>query len=537
MLRALSFSSQEEKPVSAGATGADSRSRSIRHEMSVSETPFSLTDLCPCFARTPYDFRVAPSPNLPLDESSLTPGLRLAVGVSVGADSVALLRALHSRRESRGLVLHVAHLHHGLRGSEAAVDLAFVRALAARLELPFHHEQMDVGSAAREAKESIEEAARRVRYGWFDSLMAAGEVDAVATAHTRNDQAETVCAKILRGAWTEGLSGIYPSVEMPHGRVLRLLLGTTRVQVEDYLRAIGQDWRNDSSNHDVAFTRNRIRHQLVPLLEGWNPRIQEHFAQMAELAREEEDWWQAELAGVAPQIVMQGKPVRGGGRSAGEGLALDAQRLRALHPALQRRLLRHAACQLGISLDFPSTEAIRHLASEGRAGQKRELPQGLRAERTPRELRLTVSPVQATSAGAAASYALTIPGEIEAKAFGIRLKIEVSDYSPVSGDQTGQPRTANLRNWKPGDRVCLRYSSGPHKVKEVLERLRITGSARTCWPVLEVAEKIIWMKGVELEPETGISVSVTGLEAEPAPAHSSGIEVPHSRDSDASEAG
>jgi tRNA(Ile)-lysidine synthase len=452
------------------------------------------------------------TPSLPLDTSLLKPGLRLAVGVSGGADSVALLRALHQRSSQLGLVLHVAHLHHGLRGAEADGDLEFVLTLAAELDLPFHEARVDAGSEAEQAGESIEEAARRLRYGWFRSLMAEGEVQAVATAHSHDDQAETVCAKFLRGAWTEGLSGIHPVLEFAEGRIVRPLLVATRAEVEAYLRALGQCWREDSSNRDAGFTRNRIRHELLPLLEGWNPQLREHMAQMAVLARDEEAWWQAELSRLGPQILMSGKPVRGGGRAAGDGLAMDVTRFAGLAPALQRRLLRYAAERLGAALDFPSTEALRTLALEGRAGQRRELAQGLRAERTPRELRLTVEAISSSGeAETVPEYVGVIPGEIAAPAFGVLLRIAAT-YADGDEGSAGPGRSATLRNWRPGDRVRLRYSGGPRKVKEVLERLRVTGSSRTVWPVLDVDGRIVWMKGVELEPEPGLTIVATDLD-------------------------
>ena len=345
-----------------------------------------------------YDFgmRRTHSPTklatLPIDTALLKPGLRLAVSLSGGADSVALLRALAERSRELGLVLHAAHLHHGLRGAEAEGDLEFARALAAELGLAFHEARVETAAEATKNGESIETAARRLRYAWFRQLMAQGEVEAIATAHTRDDQAETVLGKFLRGAWTEGLSGIHPEVKSPEGRILRPLLNASRPQVEAYLRALGQGWREDSSNRDPAYTRNRIRHELLPLLEGWNPQLREHLAQMAELARDEEAWWQGEMARLAPQLLLPGRPVRGGGRASadGEGLAVDVTRLAALAPATQRRLLRFAAEQLGAAPDFAATEALRTMALTGRAGQKLELAQGLRAERTPRELRMTV---------------------------------------------------------------------------------------------------------------------------------------------------
>jgi len=450
-------------------------------------------------------------PQLALDTTLFKPGLRLAVGLSGGADSVALLRALAGRSAELGLVLHAAHLHHGLRGEEADGDLAFARALAAELGLPFHEAHVDVAAAAKARGETVEEAARRLRYGWFRQLMVAGEIEAVATAHTRDDQAETVLAKFLRGAWTEGLGGIHPVVAYPEGRILRPLLSVTRVEIEAYLAALGQGWREDSSNRHLTFTRNRIRHELLPLLEGWNPRLREHLSQMAEWARDEEACWQAEVARIAPQLLLPGRPVRGGGRAAKDGLSIDVIRLAALAPALQRRLLRFAAEQLGAKIDFPATEFLRALALTGKAGQRRELAQGLRAERSHRELRLVAAAAE-QQVNSAVEFTAVNPGVVSG--FGLRLQIEVAPpaSSAAQNENSSGGKVATLRNWLPGDRVHLRYSSGPRKVKEVLERLRVTGSGRALWPVLEVEGRIVWLRGVEVEPLPGITVVETLLD-------------------------
>ena len=258
-----------------------------------------LPATCLCRWGGIYHRRVAPPASisaLPLDTTLLRPGLRLAVGLSSGADSVALTCALAARAAELGIVLHAAHLHHGLRGAEADGDQQFAATLAGELGIPFHTHQIDTTAEASEHRESIEEAARRLRYAWFRQLMTANQLDAVATAHTLDDQAETVLGKFLRGAWTEGLSGIHPIVEFPEGRILRPMLAATRAQVEAYLAALDQPWREDASNRDPAYTRNRLRHQLLPELEHWNPRIREHLAAMAALARDEETWWASEIA-------------------------------------------------------------------------------------------------------------------------------------------------------------------------------------------------------------------------------------------------
>jgi tRNA(Ile)-lysidine synthase len=422
--------------------------------------------------------------------------MRLGIGLSGGADSVALLRVLAERREELGLVLHAAHLHHGLRGEEADGDLSFCRELAAEQGIEFHEARVDVAAEASARGETVEEAARRLRYAWFRRLMAETPLDAVATAHSLDDQAETVLAKLLRGAWTEGLAGIHPVVEFAEGKILRPLLGVRRREIEAYLKGLGQVWREDSTNQQTAYTRNRIRHQLLPELESWNPQIRGKLAQMAELARDEERWWAAELGRLAPQLLLTGKAVRGGGRAsselAAESVALDVTRLAALAPALQRRLLREAARRLEAAVDFAATEKLRKLAMEGGAGQKLELAGGLRAERSPRELRLSRAAGETLELERVEGQ---IPGVLEG--FGVRLAVEL---------EAGAVRMATLRPWKPGDRVRLRYSSGPRKVKEVLERMHVTGSERAGWPVLELGGRVIWMRGTELEPEPGIRV-------------------------------
>ena len=462
------------------------------------------------------------SPTLALDTSLLKPGMRLVVGLSGGADSVALLCFLAEQSRELGLVLHAAHLHHGLRGDEADADLEFCRELAAKLGIPFHESRVDTAAEAQRAPkssseipvetlpaDSIEGTARRLRYQWFRKLLSEVPLDAVATAHTFDDQAETVLAKFLRGAWTEGLSGIHPKLETPEGgSIVRPLLRTTRAQIEAYLRDRNQPWREDSTNRHLTFTRNRIRHELLPLLETWNPQLRDHLAQMAELAREEEAWWETEVARLASEVIVRGRPVRGGGRATttAEGVAIDIGRLSVEPLAVQRRLLRYAAAQLEAAPDFAATESLRSLAAAGKAGQKLELAHGLHAERTHRELRLRRGPV---ASGNLQHYKCLIPGELSAPAFGISIRIDLTDEGARSSSNIETGPKATLRSWKAGDRVHLRYSSGPRKVKEVLERMKVTGEDRSGWPVLEIAGRILWMRGVEVEPDPAIRISVT----------------------------
>lgn len=318
--------------------------------------------------------------------------MRVAVAVSGGADSVALLRALAQAAAEIGLVLSVAHLHHGIRGAEADEDERFVAELAARLGFPLHQHRVDAPAAAKTERKTLEEAARHLRYDWFRDLLAQGQADAVATAHTLDDQAETVLHRLLRGAWTEGLGAIHPVIACPGGTILRPFLHARRADIVAWLQEIGQPWREDASNQDPALTRSRIRHELLPQIAGFNPRIAEQLARMAAIARDEESWWDGELARLLPSLILPGRPVRGGGRAVSthpdEGsVALELLRLRAFPPALRRRVLRATALQLGCALNFEQTERLMAMC-EPDGPRRQQLTAEVRAERSARELRL-----------------------------------------------------------------------------------------------------------------------------------------------------
>ena len=220
---------------------------------------------------------VRASQTLPLDTSLLKPGMRLAVGLSGGADSVALLCALVDRSRELGLVLHAAHLHHGLRGAEADGDLEFCRDLAAGFSLPFHEERVDTAVEARRgsraiegedeeaaASDSIEGTARRLRYQWFRKLISDSSAGCRChRTHARRpgrDRAREILARCVDG----GVVGYSSDSRRRLRQIVRPLLHTTRSEIEAFLKARRPDWREDSTNRHLTFTRNRIRHELLP---------------------------------------------------------------------------------------------------------------------------------------------------------------------------------------------------------------------------------------------------------------------------------
>ena len=347
-----------------------------------------------------------------IDRSILPAGERVCCALSGGADSTALVLALteaNANKPSLGIVLSAAHIHHGLRGNEADGDQAFVEELCNRLHIPLAVFRVDTAARQEAEREGVEEAARELRYEALRGLLAEGKADAVATAHTLDDQAETVMMKMLRGAWTEGLGGISPIVpsrkssasgESASGKIIRPILGVRRTEIEAYLRGIGQGWREDATNRDVSFTRNRVRHELMPMLRSFNPAVDELLANVAGIARDEEAHWEVEVRRILPQTLLPGKPVRGGGRAVStavgeKSFSIEIERLRAMDRALRRRVVRAAARSLGSRLSFEETAKLLALAGfggyagvKGVIGSRLELRDGFRAERSARELRL-----------------------------------------------------------------------------------------------------------------------------------------------------
>ncbi|MGH9615169.1 MAG: tRNA lysidine(34) synthetase TilS [Acidobacteriaceae bacterium] len=456
--------------------------------------------------------------SLPLDTSLFRAGDRVCVAVSGGADSTALLRVLLPRREKLGIALSVLHVEHGLRGQAAIEDAEFVRTLAGQFNLPCEIVAVDTPHRIAEQKESVETAARALRYQVFREVLAAGRADKIATAHTLDDQAETVLMKLLRGAWTEGLSGIHPVLKLeivaaaasgkrqsddhPSGySCIRPFLRVKRCEIEAYLRALDQPWRSDETNQSLEHTRNRIRHELLPRLREFNPRIDLALSHIAENARAEEMHWQGELDRLLPLLLLPGKPTRGGGRSVSTApesaeVAIEIARLKNLDPGLLRRVLRAAAEQAGATLDFGATDRLLALALSQPTGplkrRRLQLEGGVIAERSARELRFGRDPVKP---GASSTYLLPVPGTVNAPAFHARYTASLPEgYA----ERTPSLDNACIRAWKPGDRVELSHSREPKKVKEILAKMLIPAEERANWPIATWRGKIIWMRGVAL---------------------------------------
>jgi tRNA(Ile)-lysidine synthase len=425
-------------------------------------------------------------------------GDRVTVAVSGGADSVALLRLLVEIRAELGILLSVAHVNHKLRGEESDEDEHFVAALARQLGLELHS---TVAPLPPTRESGTEAAARQLRYDFFCRIARAKRASIIATAHTLDDQSETVLLRILRGTGLRGLSGIHPRFILKRqgrvfGEVVRPLLGFRHAELEQFLLGLGQTWREDSSNRDLSFLRNRVRHLIVPVLnESFGATAVENLADLAEIARGEEEHWNQSH----PEIHVSGSPSPG--KSAGPA-SVELARLGALPLAAQRRLVREwlETNASGVAVSFRIIEEVLELA-RGPAGKRIELAGGCVLRRTQRDLRF--EPPRDKLRQAEYEYRLPVPGQVEIPELGIRIEAVLADRKSIPEseherllDPAHLPKEIRIRNWRPGDRFWPSHTKTEKKVKELLADRRISGTERKLWPVA-VAEGIglVWVRG------------------------------------------
>jgi len=390
----------------------------------------------------------------------LPEGARVLVAVSGGADSVCLLHVLTELFPTS--VAGVAHFNHHWRPEASNEDERFVAALASQLALPFFKAE------AAPSQGNREQEARRARQEFFADLGST-----VALGHTRDDQAETVLFRFLRGSGLAGLAGIPP---VGNG-IIRPLIDITRAEVEQYLRARKIPWREDASNQDLSFARNRIRHDLLPqLTREWNPQLPETLARLADLAYEEEKYWVGQVPDLSPSVELR------------------ATTLSTLPRAIARRLIRRAIAQAKGDLrriDFDHVEAVfeiqRTLHLPGVTVTKsfdwlRFAPPSVPTPSAPREIQ---PPGKYPSPDGLSQICVDIAQISDPNACAT-LKVEAcwfQSFSPLV-----------LRGWQPGDRYRPAGQSRDHKIQEMFQKARVPSWRRASWPILTSGDKILWSR-------------------------------------------
>ena len=451
----------------------------------------------------------------------LAHGDHVLAGVSGGPDSVALLHLLLLLAPKFSLEIGIAHVNHCLRQAESDRDANFVSFLATKLDLPYHECRVDVSKYRKKHKLSLEEAARRVRYTFFNKIAMENRYGSIALGHNCDDNAELVLMNILRGSGSLGISGI-PALRWrndPRLKIIRPLISSGRAEIIAFLEKYNLEYVLDSSNSDTRFLRNRIRHRLLPLLrESYNSAAVKNINRLSLLANSEEQWLEEMTAPLFCDAVMDANT---------DCITLSIQAILKAHVAARRRIIRKAVLTCRGSLrriGFSHIEAILDLLKNKATEKTIDLPDRIRVRRRHSTLVITrekrplreISPRQNVDPAPDFCYTVTTPRTVYLKELKAYIKIfRVAPESPDNMKSAG-PDTAFLdmdkfsfpiivRPPRPGDRFTPLGMKGSQKLKKYFINHKTPRYERTRCPLLVSHDKIIWVPGHRIDE----SVKVT----------------------------
>lgn len=439
----------------------------------------------------------------------------LLAAVSGGPDSVALLNLLLAARDSLGIRIDVAHLDHGLRGEDGTADARFVSEIAEREGLTLHGRRVDIAALREREGGSLEAMARRERYRFLDEARAVAGARWIVTGHNANDQVETFLMNLLRGSGPRGLGGMLPTGPGPR---CRPLLETWRKEILDYLEANDLDFRDDPSNRDVTWTRNRIRHRLVPLLEdAFGPAVLPVLARESKLMNTIDAYLTAESNRILKEVKPEPLPeAPGNGGDQEDTLRIRLAALREMPAALRQSVLRAAIEDLAGGLEditLAHLDALDALADREAGSEQVDLPRGLTARRTYETLVLSTDPEAAAGPETPPSPPLDLsrPGEVRWGRSILRWSLAGAEtvdprgWSDSPGRSCFDAGTAvspvYLRSQRPGDRLEPQGMEGSQKLSDLFINLKVPRHLRTWVPVLcdnggpEDGERILWVVG------------------------------------------
>lgn len=456
-----------------------------------------------------------------LEHNLLAAGDTVVVGVSGGPDSLALLHLLRALAPELSLKLIVAHLNHRLRGSEADTDAEFVRDVARRWAIEAVIESRDVAALARQRRQSIEEAARQIRYAFLWHVAQRAGRAKIAVGHNADDQAETVLLHFLRGTGLLGLRGILPATpldqlhlspaDIPAGAetaaplLIRPLLTTPRLEIEAYCRENGLSPRQDQTNFDTAYARNRLRHELLPYLESFNPNIRQTLARTARIVAAESDLLQRQLQNVWPILAQSESATH---------VTFDLAAWQQLPLALQRSALRRAIEQIQHGLHdigFDHIENALNVVESGQTGAQFSLPHSLRLTVSYGSFTLAFEnrPPRPDIPQIDGLIWLAVPSETPLPdspwRVVARLCPPLGDVRPATQweaflDAAAVGGQAALRPRRPGDIFCPLGMGGRHKkINEFMIDEKIPAGWRGQIPLLVAGGRVLWVCGYRLD--------------------------------------
>ncbi len=433
-----------------------------------------------------------------LRERRLLPpdGGLVIVGYSGGADSTALLHLLTRLQDEFRIHLHAAHLHHGMR-PEADDDVRVCQSVCEQLQVPLHIERVDVPARAQAERMSLEEAGRYARYEFFERLAHALDAVAVALAHTRDDQIETLLINLLRGTGPRGLCG------MPYqrDRIIRPLLDATRAQTHTYCAAHGLPTVFDRTNLDPHQLRRRVRMELLPLMRDLSPAVDRHLLRLADILAQEEAWWATalECGTIAAEASLQHSTI-----------ARDA--FTQLHPALQRRVLREWLRRRLGALNLPPyeiLEGVRRATLDGRRTSW-QLTDALRLTTDETALRLH----EASPRPEPYEYPVALETPVLIPQAGAWLEARLQNAPPPSLEPASHEAYLDadavqgqlcVRNGRAGDRFQPLGMHAPRKLSDIFIDRKIPRAERWRLPLLCDAAGILWIPGYTIAARARIT--------------------------------
>lgn len=436
-------------------------------------------------------------------------GERIMVAVSGGADSVALLHLLRGLSPILRLELMVVHLDHGLRGGVSRDDARWVEALSERLNIPCISGRRDLAEEMEEDGRSPEEAARIARYAFFAEVSERTGITTIALGHHADDQAETVLMKLLRGCSPAGLGGMRVFRREGDLRIVRPLLAVRRWELRKFLASAEESFREDISNQDHRFLRNRIRHELIPLLEGeYNPRVKEVLIHLSEMERDRDDYLRDRLRDTFSRVISESR----------DGIKIDCKLFRNLTDFEQGEVLRNLLWRAGV--EGPHRSYFRDLKRSitGPSGRRLTLPGGVTALRE-YDILIVKTGLSFRWNQVFAPRELPVPGEMVITEIGVKVIVrqyprpQLMDFKhPVNLKQYWEnyPEGGGLKEYLdrdrtvaplmvrsrlPGDRYRPLSMPGSRKIKDILIDEKVPSSLRDSIPVIKDGEGIIWLAG------------------------------------------
>ncbi len=468
-----------------------------------------------------------------IDRYRLLPsGETVVLGISGGPDSLCLLHMLRTLASLYQVSLHVGHVEHGIRGQESVADALFVQDTCDAWGIPITVQRVDVPALAKERGIAVEEAARQARYGFLGNLARSVQSNTVAVAHNADDQVETVLMHLLRGSGLAGLRGIRPLSRMdemrlgdaspppPQGiRLIRPMLYVPRQDIERYCAAHSLEPRFDRSNLDTTYYRNRIRHELVPTLETYNPNIRAVIGRTAEALAGDHEVLREQLTAAWATVVRCENP---------EAIVFDLAGLRALRDGLVRSVLREGIHRLRRTLrniNWSHVDDALRLIRRGETGSEATLPSGL-ALRLGYDIALLAAhdapwPSEPRPRIGTTPVPVNLPGDTAIGENGWSLRVTVSSREnlPNGWEHSPHPLTAYvdadslcetpvLRARQTGDwLIPLGMQGHRQKLTDLMINMKVPQQERSSVPILACGDRIVWVVGYRLDERFAVTES------------------------------